>query len=89
MGCAGMGTGGYVIVAYVVEPAKRPSYTGIIGLSYCFASVVGPLVGGAITTGSTWRWCFYMNLPIGAVRFNPTYPFPLPPIRELPLILCE
>lgn len=66
-GVAGMGTGGYIIVAYVVEPAKRPTYTGIMGLSYCFASVLGPLVGGAITTSTTWRWCFYINLPVGAV----------------------
>ncbi|KAI1375602.1 major facilitator superfamily domain-containing protein [Hypoxylon crocopeplum] len=64
VGCAGMGTGGYIIVAYVVEPAKRPSYTGIMGFSYCFASVVGPLIGGAITTSTTWRWCFYINLPV-------------------------
>ncbi|KAI1191978.1 major facilitator superfamily domain-containing protein [Nemania serpens] len=66
-GVAGMGTGGYIIVAYVVEPAKRPTYTGIMGLSYCFASVLGPLVGGAITTSTTWRWCFYINLPVGAI----------------------
>ncbi|KAI0201520.1 major facilitator superfamily domain-containing protein [Astrocystis sublimbata] len=66
-GVAGMGTGGYTIIAYVVEPSKRPTYTGIIGLSYCFASVLGPLVGGAITTSTTWRWCFYINLPIGAI----------------------
>lgn len=69
-GVAGMGTGGYIIVAYVVEPAKRPTYTGIMGLSYCFASVLGPLVGGAITTSTTWRWCFYINLPVGAVSLS-------------------
>ncbi|KAK4240547.1 major facilitator superfamily domain-containing protein [Achaetomium macrosporum] len=67
MGCAGMATGGYVIIAFIVEPRRRPSYTGIIGCAYCFASVVGPLVGGAITSTTTWRWCFYINLPIGAV----------------------
>ncbi|KAK3307383.1 major facilitator superfamily domain-containing protein [Chaetomium strumarium] len=67
IGCAGMSTGGYVIIAVVVEPRRRPSYTGIIGFAYCFASVVGPLVGGAITSTTTWRWCFYINLPIGAV----------------------
>ncbi|KAF2971904.1 hypothetical protein GQX73_g1746 [Xylaria multiplex] len=66
-GSAGMTPGGYIIIAYVVEPVKRPTYTGIIGLSYCLASVVGPLVGGAITTTTTWKWCFYINLPVGAV----------------------
>ncbi|RYC56959.1 hypothetical protein CHU98_g9244 [Xylaria longipes] len=66
-GTAGMGTGGYTIIAYIVEPVKRPAYTGLIGLSYCLASVAGPLLGGAITTATTWRWCFYLNLPVGAV----------------------
>lgn len=67
MGCAGMATGGYTIIALAVEPRKRPAYTGLIGLSYCFASVLGPLVGGAITQSVSWRWCFYINLPVGAV----------------------
>jgi MFS family permease len=67
VGCAGMGTGGYTIIAFLVEPSKRPTYTGIMGFSYCIASVIGPLVGGAITSNTTWRWCFYINLPVGAV----------------------
>ncbi|KAI1432410.1 major facilitator superfamily domain-containing protein [Xylaria sp. CBS 124048] len=66
-GAAGMGTGCYTIVAYVVEPVRRPTFTGIIGLSYCFASVVGPLIGGIITSTTTWRWVFYLNLPVGGV----------------------
>ncbi|KAI0535676.1 major facilitator superfamily domain-containing protein [Xylaria digitata] len=53
VGTAGMGTGGYIIIAYVVEPVKRPTYAGFVGLSYCLASVVGPLVEGAITTAAT------------------------------------
>ncbi|KAI4851222.1 MFS general substrate transporter [Aureobasidium sp. EXF-8845] len=67
VGCAGMGTGGYTIIAFLVEPSKRPTYTGIMGFSYCVASVIGPLIGGAITSNTTWRWCFYINLPVGAI----------------------
>ena len=66
LGSAGVFSGALIIIVYTVPLHKRPAYTGTIGGIFGIASVMGPLVGGAFTEQVTWRWCFYLNLPIGA-----------------------
>lgn len=45
---------------------QRPTYIGLISASEFFATAVAPLIGGALTSALSWRWCFYINIPAAA-----------------------
>ncbi|OJD33660.1 mfs aflatoxin efflux [Diplodia corticola] len=68
VGAAGIFAGCIVSMVYAVPLEKRPQLQGMFGALFGIASIVGPLIGGAFTSSAaTWRWCFYINLPFGAV----------------------
>ncbi|KAK9446483.1 putative MFS multidrug transporter [Limtongia smithiae] len=64
-GASGMFGGSIMLMVSTVPLAKRPVWSAGFGALFGISSVVGPLVGGAFTSNVTWRWCFYLNLPIG------------------------
>ncbi|KAL2786252.1 major facilitator superfamily domain-containing protein [Aspergillus keveii] len=75
LGSAGIFSGGMMIIIPLVPLRKRPMFTSIFGMTFGVSSVIAPIIGGAFTDSVTWRWCFYLNLPIGAFTIAATLLF--------------
>ena len=82
IGAAGIFSGILSILAIVVPLSKRALYTAMMTSLYGVAVISGPIIGGALTTKASWRWCFYINLPLGAVTLILLALFFKPPIRK-------
>ncbi|KAF3491834.1 uncharacterized protein GIQ15_01351 [Arthroderma uncinatum] len=70
----GIGGGGLltlvnICVSDLFSMRTRSMYFGIIGIVWAIAGIIGPVIGGLMTQYTTWRWCFYINLPIDGVAF--------------------
>ncbi|CAM1511273.1 Fc.00g087860.m01.CDS01 [Cosmosporella sp. VM-42] len=82
IGSAGIFTGSMMIMIPMIPLHKRPMFQSMFGMVFGISSVTGPLIGGAFAGRATWRWCFYMNLPIGALAFVFLLFFLTPPKKE-------
>ncbi len=73
----GLGAGGLVslalaIIGDIIAPRERGRYQGYFGAVFGLSSVAGPLIGGFFTDSLSWRWVFYVNVPVGLVALAVT-----------------
>jgi MFS family permease len=81
-GAAALYSGGMTIIGFSVPLRKRAIYIAALSSMFGIASVVGPILGGALTDRASWRWCFWINLPFGAVSLGVVFFFFTNPKRQ-------
>lgn len=67
MGSSGLVNGALTIISVCLPLQKRPPYVGGMMGFALLGTIIAPIIGGSLTQYTTWRWCFYINLPAGAV----------------------
>ncbi|CAI7657977.1 unnamed protein product [Penicillium pancosmium] len=80
-GGSGIVSGIMTIIAHVIPLERRAGYMAIGGSTMGISTISGPLIGGALTQNASWRWCFYINLPIGALTAVALIALFHPPVR--------
>ncbi len=69
LGAGGLMVGAFAIIGDLVPPRERGRYQGYMGGVFALSSVVGPLIGGFFVDNLSWRWVFYVNVPVGILAF--------------------
>jgi len=67
IGAAAITSTAFATPADLFVPADRPRYMGLFGAVFGVASVIGPFIGGVLTDQFSWRWVFYVNVPLGLI----------------------
>ena len=67
IGAAALTSSAFAVPADLYAPVERARYQGLFGAVFALSSVIGPYLGGFLTDTLSWRWVFYVNVPVGAV----------------------